>query len=450
MAGLRERKKLATRAAIHDGAMRLFAEQGFAGTTIDQIADAADVSARDGLHVLPGEGGHRLGRRAAGDRRARRGCSAERPRARSSPTVRAWLGARPTGWLEPRLLLQRRLAARGAGRRRPPRADPARGSRGSSPPRSSASGGRRSTLSARLAAAGGSPRRSCVAEEAAAAHMERDGSRARAPTRSTSFVDDAIAFAEGGYGGAGRPARASRARARGRCPYRCRPAAAPGPRRSRGRSGCTRRSRSGSPPRSGWPAAPRVRRTASGRTARREHHERVHLHRARLDPRLDDVVLDLLVDDRPDHPDDRVVGKSLKRVMMPTRIAPSVAPTSGTRSSRKMITAASPRTGRRGSSARCRRGRRRQRLEERPADVVADRVADPVEEAVEPLLGPAPWRCAIQRSQLRPEPIMNRLSTRIETPAKTESPARGRCRRGSRPRRRPAPAASRPASAAPP
>ena len=44
MAGLRERKKLATRAAIHDGAMRLFAEHGFAGTTIDQIAEAADVS----------------------------------------------------------------------------------------------------------------------------------------------------------------------------------------------------------------------------------------------------------------------------------------------------------------------------------------------------------------------------------------------------------------------
>ncbi len=37
-----------------------------------------------------------------------------------------------------------------------------------------------------------------------------------------------------------------------------------------------------------------------------------------------------------------VVGKSLKSVMMPTRIAPSVAPTSGTRSSRKMITASEP------------------------------------------------------------------------------------------------------------
>ena len=39
---------------------------------------------------------------------------------------------------------------------------------------------------------------------------------------------------------------------------------------------------------------------------RGEHHERVHLHGPGLDARLDDVVLDLLVDDRPDRPDDRV------------------------------------------------------------------------------------------------------------------------------------------------
>jgi AcrR family transcriptional regulator len=44
MAGLRERKKHATRKAIHDAGMRLFAEQGFAGTTMEQIAEAADVS----------------------------------------------------------------------------------------------------------------------------------------------------------------------------------------------------------------------------------------------------------------------------------------------------------------------------------------------------------------------------------------------------------------------
>jgi AcrR family transcriptional regulator len=43
-AGLRERKKAKTRAAIREQAMRLFEEQGYAATTIDQIAAAADVS----------------------------------------------------------------------------------------------------------------------------------------------------------------------------------------------------------------------------------------------------------------------------------------------------------------------------------------------------------------------------------------------------------------------
>lgn len=42
--GLRERKKARTRAAIRQHAMRLFREQGFQATTVDQIAEAADVS----------------------------------------------------------------------------------------------------------------------------------------------------------------------------------------------------------------------------------------------------------------------------------------------------------------------------------------------------------------------------------------------------------------------
>ena len=44
MAGLRERKKAATRLAIRDAGMRLFDERGFGGTTVDDIADAAGVS----------------------------------------------------------------------------------------------------------------------------------------------------------------------------------------------------------------------------------------------------------------------------------------------------------------------------------------------------------------------------------------------------------------------
>ncbi|WP_448627729.1 TetR/AcrR family transcriptional regulator [Geodermatophilus sp. URMC 64] len=42
--GLRERKKAKTRWAIQEHAMRLFGEQGYAGTTVDQIAAAAEIS----------------------------------------------------------------------------------------------------------------------------------------------------------------------------------------------------------------------------------------------------------------------------------------------------------------------------------------------------------------------------------------------------------------------
>ena len=42
--GLRERKKIRTRALIREQAMRLFIEQGYAETTVEQIAEAAEVS----------------------------------------------------------------------------------------------------------------------------------------------------------------------------------------------------------------------------------------------------------------------------------------------------------------------------------------------------------------------------------------------------------------------
>jgi AcrR family transcriptional regulator len=44
MSGLRERKKAKTRAAIQEHALRLFRDQGYAETTVQEIAAAAEVS----------------------------------------------------------------------------------------------------------------------------------------------------------------------------------------------------------------------------------------------------------------------------------------------------------------------------------------------------------------------------------------------------------------------
>jgi AcrR family transcriptional regulator len=50
---LRERKKVKTRAAIQRHAMRLFREQGYEKTTIDQIAEAAEVSPSTFFRYFP-------------------------------------------------------------------------------------------------------------------------------------------------------------------------------------------------------------------------------------------------------------------------------------------------------------------------------------------------------------------------------------------------------------
>jgi len=107
MAGLRERKKQATRIAIRDAAMALFATQGFTGTTIEQIADAANVSRATVFTYYAAKEDIVFGD-AASAVEALVGVLAERDGSVLG-ALQPWLG-QLTGWIEPELVLQLRLA----------------------------------------------------------------------------------------------------------------------------------------------------------------------------------------------------------------------------------------------------------------------------------------------------------------------------------------------------
>ena len=187
MAGLRERKKRATRAAIHDAGMRLFAEQGFARTTVDQIAEAADVSRATVFHYFPTKEDI-----VFGDAPAAVDALAEALRDRPAiPAVREWLGGL-AGWIEPDLVLQLRLMrevpAVGARRLRlygdfeRVLADALEGELGERLP---------AELAATALLAG-----LRIVEDTAAARMEAGGELS--PAEIDSLLDAAVRFAEAG------------------------------------------------------------------------------------------------------------------------------------------------------------------------------------------------------------------------------------------------------------
>ena len=206
MAGLRERKKLATRTALRDAAMKLFATQGFGATTIDEIAEAADVSRATVFSYFPtkeeivfGDAGAAIG--ALADRLT------ERPDDQTTvAVVRAWLDEL-TGWFEPELVVQQRLVSEVpvVGARRLQLYGEAERAIADS---LHAELGLREPLAARLAAAAllAGLR---VAEETAAARMEQED-RELSQAEVAALLDGAVQFAEAGIAritGGGTPRR---------------------------------------------------------------------------------------------------------------------------------------------------------------------------------------------------------------------------------------------------
>lgn len=110
MAGLRERKRQRTFTAIHDAAMRLFAERGYHAVTVAEIAAAAEVSRATVFAYYPAKEDIVLGQAPAAIEALSAALAGADDRAAVIATVRDWIRTL-AGWVEPDLLLQTRLAA---------------------------------------------------------------------------------------------------------------------------------------------------------------------------------------------------------------------------------------------------------------------------------------------------------------------------------------------------
>ncbi|WP_308251357.1 TetR family transcriptional regulator [Streptomonospora nanhaiensis] len=112
---LRERKKLRTRRELVDTALRLFTEQGFDATTLDQLCEAVEVSKRTFFRTFAGKEDvamaplHDLWLLAA-DRLADRDLAGRPLAAELEAVLVESLAAMPDDGWERRVLLSRRLA----------------------------------------------------------------------------------------------------------------------------------------------------------------------------------------------------------------------------------------------------------------------------------------------------------------------------------------------------
>ena len=107
MAGLRERKRRKTFKAIHDAALELFEERGYADVTVADIAEAAEVSRATVFAYYPAKEDIVVGdARFAIESLA---AALSNPDVPVVDAVREWLRSL-VGWMEPDIVFQRRLA----------------------------------------------------------------------------------------------------------------------------------------------------------------------------------------------------------------------------------------------------------------------------------------------------------------------------------------------------